>query len=169
MKILRHDELPKEVADAPEDNLLALYKTCLQMENLCLAEYGVGLAAVQVGMPWHLFVVRKFSEGVVRRADTHFRYFVNCSYEPVPGTTSSSSVEGCLSIRSALGVLRQFQVERYGEVVVRGKELVASPELALVPVEFNPGRGLGATVFQHEIDHGFGILISDNGKELAVW
>jgi peptide deformylase len=162
MKILSESEIPKEVIPAPEDSLIKLYRTCLMMENACLLANGVGLSAVQVGIPWKLFIAKPGDE-------PKFRYFVNVEYEPVVGAGKRESVEGCLSILSKAGNLRHFKVERANSVLITGKELVVNPELSLMTVDQELIGGFFSIVVQHEVDHQRGILISQIGEELEVW
>jgi peptide deformylase len=131
------------------------------MEQLCLQQQGVGLSAVQVGIPWKLFVVY-FDNKI-----TPFRYFVNCRYES--NTKKIQSLEGCLSLRNSAGDLRYFEVPRYEKVKIIGQELlIGTNDLEIKDVNFEIA-GLYATVFQHEIDHSDQILISEIGKEIHVF
>lgn len=55
MQIIPVEEIPK-AEDVPLDNLMKIYKVCLDMEKICLD--GIGLACPQVGLSWKLFIVR---------------------------------------------------------------------------------------------------------------
>ncbi len=145
--------------DTPTDNLIELYKTCLLMEQVCLTNHGIGLSAVQVGIPWKLFIVRTDR--------TSFEYFVNCEYEP-EGDEKVKGVEGCLSIRDSDGELRMYQVERWKKVRVKGQRLTVSGKPALVPVDWIEDDELYTIVYQHEIDHHRNVLISDIGREVEL-
>jgi peptide deformylase len=72
LKIVPIEEIPLAV-DVPIDDLNKVHEICLQMEEICTKNKGIGLAAVQVGIPWKLFIV-----------DTQqgFQHYVNCEYEP---------------------------------------------------------------------------------------
>jgi len=141
------------------------------MAELCIKEHGIGLAAVQVGIPWKLFVVRYINEGTSATAwiptNDQFRFFVNCRYVPL-SEEKEKSLEGCLSIRRPNGDFRHFEVDRYKQVKVEGHELLVSPELKVEPVTVEP-KGFHNFVFQHEIDHQDLVLISDIGVEYEVW
>ncbi len=155
-KLVLAGVLPERAEPLP--GLLELYKVCLGLEFLCRREKGAGLSAFQAGLPYPVFVVR-FGDG--------FRYFADCAYRPA-GPERDKSLEACLSVRRADGGLRFFEVERFRSVVVSGRELTADPEIALEDVEFEP-EGNHQSVFQHEIDHSSGLLISSIGKELEIW
>lgn len=149
-------DIPK-AQPCPTDNLQSLLKLCLEMADLCEKEQGIGLAAVQVGVPWRLFIVK---------IGDRYRYFLNCSYQS--NENRMPSIEGCLSIRTPTKGLRYFQLDRYPEVEVSGFELVTEPTLAVVPVKELFSEEVGVC-FQHEIDHCFDVLISDLGYELVIW
>lgn len=145
----------------PEEDLVAIYKCCSQMQLLCEAEKGIGLSAVQVGIPWNLFVVKHASI---------YRYLVNCSYAGIGSKVldGHTSMEGCLSLRTPNGELRRFQVPRFNKIRVTGKFLDYSEKLELKPIDAELD-GLYADVYQHELDHSNGILISEFGKEVILF
>lgn len=162
LSIVPIDKMPKEITDCPTDNLLQVYKVCLQMALLCVKEDGIGLSAVQVGIPWRLFIVR-----YTDKEKPIFRYFLNAEYSAFTDD-KVISLEGCLSIKNVQGGLRHFQVERHKNIKVEGYELKADSVLRLEPVVMEP-VDIYANVFQHEIDHQNLILISDIGIEYEVW
>ena len=53
------DLIPKAI-DTPTDDLMSLFRLVNKMEKLCHDEKGVGLSAVQVGIPWNLFMFLDF-------------------------------------------------------------------------------------------------------------
>lgn len=152
------DDIPRG-EPCPTDDLVSLYNTCLKLEELCAQEHGMGLSAVQVGIPWQLFVICA--------PDKTYRYFLNCEYRSLKDKRSSS-LEGCLSLRDEEGNLRYFEVSRYDEIRLSGKELVTEPELKVVDVRLE-ADDFYSILYQHEIDHQNGILISDIGKEYSLW
>ena len=139
------------------DDIKRICRLSLLMEFFCQRENGIGLSAVQLGIPLNLFIV-KF--------DPTYRFFINCSYEPI-SEEKEKSVEGCLSIKKPNGEFRYFEVDRFSQIKVKGKEFVEL-EMKLVDIEVEPTE-LPKIIFQHEIDHQNGILISDIGKEVYVW
>ncbi len=162
LSIVPVDKIPKEVTDCPTDNLLQVYKTCLQMALLCVKENGIGLSAVQVGIPWRLFIVRYVENGKDR-----FRFFLNSRYTALT-EDKEKSLEGCLSLRNAAGEFRRFQVDRYTNIKVEGQELRPDLNLRVEQVSLEP-KDFYRNVFQHEIDHQNLVLISDIGVEFEVW
>lgn len=161
LTVLPGEALPTETRPCPRDDLPALYRLCQRLEALCITHDGIGLSAAQVGLPYKLFVVRRPQAGETK-------YFLDAEYEPAPQADKVRSVEGCLSIKDADGKFRFFRVERPGRVLVRATELVAGDALELVPYSATL-TGLYATVFQHEIDHQNGVLISGIGTEMHIW
>lgn len=143
--------------DIPEDNLVEIYKTCLLMEKICSEFHGIALSAVQIGIPWNLFVVS---------LQNQFKYFLNCKYEGI--SEKQSSVEGCLSLKDG-NSLQMFKVERYPKVRLIGKELVIEDNLTIREIDMVV-EGLYAVVYQHEIDHKLGPegLISNKGQEVHI-
>lgn len=144
--------------EVPLDDLFKIYPVCQKLEILCKKEKGIGISAVQAGIPWNLFLIK---------SETGFDYFVNCDYNP---TTENKLVvlEGCLSIRKD-GKLRYFNVSRYTSVLVKGKKLsLINKELVLEDFE-KEFSDFKAVVMQHEIDHSKGILISDIGEEIDIY
>lgn len=146
-----------QATDVPTDELLAVFRLITQMEQLCDAQNGIGLSAVQVGIPWKLFVVQR---GI------GYEYYINCEY--VGFGEKGKSIEGCLSLRDKFGNLRRFEVDRFSSVQIKGQQLIISPESpSLILEDVNRTEsGLYSVVFQHEIDHQRNILISEIGKEI---
>lgn len=164
MKIVPVEEIPKteEIEDAPtdKDDLIAVYKVCKEMEKVCLERKGIGLNAVQVGIPWKLFIVN---------SDNGFEYFLNCSYDAA-GDDKVVSLEGCLSLLNDEGDFRRFEVMRHMIVKVVGQKLVTKKNnLTLEDFSAYIHAEENGVVFQHEIDHHLGLLISDIGKEVLIW
>ena len=161
MKIVDVDLIPPvgDITETPKHDLVDLYKKCLEMAQVCVAENGVGLSAVQVGIPWKMFVVKWPND--------KFGFFVDCEYEPL-GEDQVDSDEGCLSLRGEDGKLKMYRVKRYSKVKISGKALVPEDKPVLKDVEIEL-EGFYGIVFQHEIDHHNGILISDTGQEVELW
>lgn len=161
MFIVKENEIPRldKIEEPPIDAPLSILKKCLEMEALCEKEKGIGLAATQVGIPWNVFVI-KHNTG-------KYGYYVNCKYEPITDQ-QFTSLEGCLSLRDKHGDIRRFEVPRHLAVKVSGKKLEVNNGLSIC--EFSQEiKFPESIVFQHEIDHGFGILISEIGKEVFIW
>jgi peptide deformylase len=167
MDIVPVKDIPK-AEPVPLDDPLAVYKICSQMERVCTARGGVGLSAVQVGIPWKLFLI------LVDPKAKHYRYMVNCEYTPVEHSEKIKSIEGCLSLLDEDGQFRRFEVERYSTVKVEGMELRCHPDLrfhehsAVYNLDDEYSQTPLTIVVQHEIDHHRDVLISDIGQEIEL-
>jgi peptide deformylase len=152
-------------------NPIEIYKVCKRMEITCRHAKGVGLAAVQVGIPWKLFVLcgQSPNNPLVKLGTTG--YFVNCDYEGITADGLIVSSEGCLSIRSLDGQLRLFRVERFKTIQIKGLQLIENNDnLKLMNVDKKIRYDEDGVIYQHEADHGLpNRLISDIGKEIFVW
>lgn len=177
MKIVPVEEIPlaEDIKDVPERSkvsmsreisrniLLKTYRQCKEMEKVCEEADGIGLSAVQVGIPAKFFIIKTNGE---------YEHFVNCEYEPV-GDDKIVSVEGCLSLLNEEGNFRRFEMIRSLIVKVTGKKLVRRENVPLTLEDFSAyihAEDQGV-VFQHEIDHQQGPegLISAKGKEVFIW
>lgn len=128
------------------------------MQNLCSQLNGVGLSAIQCGIPIPFFVASDNSKD--------FTYYLDVEYQDIG--KSVSSIEGCLSILDQESNMpRRFVVSRSDKVRCKGKKIVFGEEITLQPFseEF---KGLLGNVMQHEADHSRFILISDIGKEIQI-
>ena len=96
----------------------------------------VGLAAVQIGMPLRVILVR----------DT---YMINPRWSPAFGCDVQGKEEGCMSMPN-----RRFFVPRYTSVQVSYKNV---DDVRMVETLYD----WDARILQHECDHLDGILISD--------
>jgi peptide deformylase len=169
MHLVDLDQMPKleEIQDVPLDDPMKVFKVCQEMEVVCDRENGIGLSAVQVGIPWKLFIVK--SDGscpFIKKGK--YGYFANTNYKATD-TERVVSLEGCLSIRSQDGQLRLFQVERHIKVQITGHRLYAEKDLFFENIEIEVSAAEEGIVFQHEADHHSAVLISDIGKEVFVW
>lgn len=161
LKIVEANEIPakEKIVSPPIDDLLMLYKVFKALENICVENYGIGLSAVQAGIPWKIFVALTGYEALL---------CVDCEYSPI-GTKKIRSIEGCLSLKKPNGDLRLFSLERFSIIEVKGKILVHKKgKLILEDFDKVFSSENHAAVFQHEIDHHNGILISDIGKEVEI-
>jgi peptide deformylase len=164
MEVVAVEDIPelsdiKRVPVKNREDRLHVYKICRQMEEICDKNDGIGLNAVQVGIPWKLFIIKTNGE---------YEHFINCSYEAV-GDDEVSSVEGCLSLKNEAGEFRRFEMTRSLIVKVTGKKLVKDDGLTVEDFSAYIHAEDQGVVFQHEIDHHKGILISDAGKEILIW
>lgn len=156
LKIIPINEIPKSLIPLPDDDEV-LYTVSSRMQRLCDQENGIGLSAVQVGIPWSLFII-KFNE--------EYRTFLNCLYSATKHSKRITFTEGCLSIKHPSGALRYFKVPRYDKVLVKGYELIKNQDkLIRQKIKIEPKDDYNI-VFQHEIDHNFFRLIVDFGEEV---
>jgi peptide deformylase len=106
---------------------------------------GVGLAAVQVGIPYRIFVTRPTPSSPVRA-------FVNPeileSDLPVVDHEREDQLEGCLSIPGVWGYVKRSQ-----SLTLKYEDETGKP----VVERFS---GFMATIVQHETDHCNGILFT---------
>ena len=158
LKIIPLDLIPKG-QECSFDNLPELYKLGLLMQAICDKENGIGISAVQMGIPFNFFVINY--------GQKNYHFFANCTYVPV-SEEKEKYIESCLSIREPNGKFRHFEVERFKNILIKGKELLSSPILQVKDFEFIP-TDYYKIVFQHEIDHNFKITIDQIGKEVFLW
>ncbi len=113
------------------------------------SEFGAALAAIQVGEPIRLTVVRNsFENGEDKTFTTLLNpEIVKSSPEMV------SDIEGCLSVTGIYG-----RVKRHLKIKVKAQDLEGNEiRLSL--------EGFPARVLQHEIDHMHGIIFLDHIKD----
>ena len=180
MKIVPIEEIPKaQLVPSDADSMLInkLWAITEEMCQFCIQDDGIGLHAVQVGIIWDLFIVNLKAMIPSTKEDKFYRYF-NCSYRPdfngidkegIDLSMPVKSIEGCLSLNIPERK-RYFEVPRYRRVIVEGKILRKNLNNKIVAddIAFDL-EGLGAIVYQHEIDHGKSILVSDIGTEIQVY
>lgn len=156
IQLVEPENIPKIVSVQVDP--VELFKLAYSMEAICGQNKGIGLSAVQVGVPWNLFILDRNSK---------FEYYYNCSYEG--NNDYIDSIEGCLSLRNKDNSFKRFSLKRHSEVAIKGNILVESEngKIILEPFE-KKENGLYSIVFQHEIDHASGILISQIGREIQV-
>ncbi len=129
---------PSAKVEQFDDDLSALVE---RMFEVMYASSGVGLAAPQVGVPIRLFVYNPTGRGDDEG--------VCVNPQLVAGDGAAVEEESCLSLPGV-----RSKVRRYARVTVRarnrrGERMELSAE------------GLGARIFQHEIDHLDGVLLVD--------
>ena len=127
LKIVPLEEIPLVQHKAIDQTKISIAKLCILMENFCLQNNGIGLSAVQVGIPFNIFVASTGSK------KEKFFYFVDCEYQ---GTGEKNfSLEGCLSILDKNKKTRIFKVERFKSIDVNGYLLNLKPELNFYKLE----------------------------------
>jgi peptide deformylase len=140
---LRQKSAPVERVD---DSLRALMDDML--ETMYKAP-GIGLAAIQVGVPLRVIVMDLAGEGEQKQP----RYFVNPEIlDPSPDV--SVYEEGCLSVPEFYE-----EVERPARCRIKFLDYQGQPQVL-------DAEGLLATCIQHEMDHLEGVLFIDHLSRL---
>lgn len=112
-------------------------------------EFGAALAAIQLGEPYRVVVIRNDFED---KAEKSFGVFINPEIVKTEGSPVEA-MEGCLSVPDIYG-----SVPRYPKVKVRAQNLMGQPVRITA-------TGFLARVLQHEIDHTEGKLFTDRIKD----
>lgn len=140
----RINVITDEVKQLAED----MMNVTLDWEDHRKNEFGVALAAVQIGQLQRIVVIRNNFRD---KQDRGFKVFINPEIVKYDGEIEEKP-EGCLSIKDMYGL-----VPRYSKVKVKALNL----EGKKVRVTAN---GFLARVFQHEIDHTHGKMFIDRVK-----
>lgn len=151
--ILRQKSKNLKKTEIGKNDFLELIKDMAYLMN----KYnGIGLSAVQVGIPKNFFIIKKDLESEeidIKNYLNEIEIYIN------PRILEYSSEiwegwEGCLSIPNI-----ECLVQRSQKIKVKYCELDGK----VVEKEID---GFRAVVFQHEYDHTKGILILDRAKEI---
>lgn len=133
----------------------AIRQMVAQMQQLTLAwdhdsELGVALAAIQVGVPQRLAIIRN---NMGEKPSKGFTTFINPQIVRHSDQTVVD-IEGCLSVPNVYG-----RVRRHTKIKIKAKDLDGN----FIQVT---AEGFVARVFEHEIDHMNGIMFLDHVKKL---
>lgn len=138
-----------EFQDVDLEELMGI---CQSLIDAVKKEKALGIAAIQIGIPYKIAVVR-LSVGSGRDMLVPV---INPSYYKMGERTKS--VEWCLTLPN-----ESFVVKRYKNI--KARFLTFNKEGTNL-IEANMKlKGLDAFVFQHETDHCNGILCSEKGKK----
>ncbi len=118
-----------------------------RMEYTMEENEGVGLAAPQVGISEQMIIVQD--------GESNYAFF-NPRIVRATGKKATDE-EGCLSLPGVF-----LKIRRKEEVEIEAQTL----EGETVRIQ---AKGLGARIFQHEIDHLNGMLIINRANPLARW
>ena len=154
MNVVPVDKIP---IGKPVDlkKIKVIESTLKKMKQVCKKLDGVGLSAVQIGIPLNLFIVVK---GDFPLLNSEWNCFVNATYKPI-NNLRMDSVEGCLSLPN-----QTFNVKRWGVIELNGL-IYRNGRFLKVDNYLIDNFDYGC-IFQHEIDHQNGILINQIGKEI---
>jgi peptide deformylase len=130
-----------------------LKKLVDDMFETMYAAPGIGLAAIQVGVPKRLLVIDLQDEGADGETVRNPRIFVNPEILD-PSEDHSIYNEGCLSVPD-----QYAEVERPATIRARWQDLDGK-------VHEEAMEGMMATCLQHEMDHLEGILFIDHLSRL---
>jgi peptide deformylase len=148
----------KDIASPKIKKLIARMKKALAAE-----EFGVAIAAPQVGEPLRMFVVagsvfekreaQKPLDGGTKETSEPDRIYINPKITRLSKKTREMS-EGCLSVRG-----------KYGTVMRHEKASLSALDEQGNTVSIN-ATGLLGHIFQHECDHLDGVLYIDKAVRL---
>lgn len=113
------------------------------------SEFGAALAAIQIGEPLKLTVVRNDFDDP---KDKQFTALVNPEIVK-KSPEEVSDIEGCLSVPGIYG-----RVKRSVKIKLKAQDVSGNPIRLTV-------EGFAARVIQHEIDHMQGIIFLDHVKD----
>lgn len=148
--IVKNKDKLRQPSDALYDEeMIKRYSKVLRMRMLILGNKAVGLAGVQIGIPYRIFAVKLETIGnriavYVNPTIEAIKFPFSKATEDNKGLWKIDSLEGCLSLKG------EHKVKRYRSIVLRSSN--------------NATRGLQGTDairVQHEVDHLDGILITD--------
>lgn len=169
-KLVEVKDIPSVITETPIEDKVQLFKVFGEMEKICDDNNGIGLSAVQIGIPWKAFIIKGDGTGSIPKGK--YWHFVDCEYSPV-GFGLVKSLEGCLSLKDEKGDLLRYEITRFAIISVRGKRLVNQREagLTFMPFDSTISAYEQGIVYQHEIDHHRGILISDKpgNRRVEIW
>jgi len=162
LEVVSFSSIPikEDVLFAKDQKFAEIAKISLLMQNICLKENGVGLSAVQLGIPYKIFIAKNYD------ISNEFYTFVDCQYEGVGNKITS--IEGCLSLKNKSNQIKRYKLERFPSVILKGLYFSFENNMNLVTFE-KKYDGFFSSILQHEIDHQNGILISDIGKEMDLY
>ena len=128
----------------------AMEQCTLDWEDSRDHEVGVALAAVQIGQPLKIVVIRNDFDN---KEDRTFNIFINPEITKFEGDIIED-FEGCLSVQDIYGKVPRYTKVRVKAKDINGREFRATAE------------GFLARIFQHEIDHTAGRLFIDHIREM---
>jgi peptide deformylase len=132
--------------DAEIEELAAsMIKAAIDWENGREHEFSAALAAVQVGQPYRVVVVRDDFED---KANNSFSVYINPEIVKSEGDPSEE-LEGCLSVADIYGAVMRYPKVKIKALNLEGKQVRLT------------AHGFLARVFQHEVDHTNGMVFVD--------
>jgi peptide deformylase len=143
---------PNNILSTPSEAVLdptsaEIKRIVIDMKDTVIASTGVGLAAPQIGVPLRIIVINYENEPYA---------IINPKITWQSGVTSTLE-EGCLSVPEYF-----IKITRPKKIIVAGINEEGTP----VEIKAND---MQAKIFQHEIDHINGILITDYLKSKILF
>lgn len=134
------------VADDILETIEQMKKATLDWEASREHEVGVALAAIQIGQPYKIVIIRNNFDD---KNDQSFSVFINPQIVKLEGEVEED-FEGCLSVKDIYGKIPRHTKVRLRAQDEQGREIRVKAE------------GFLARVFQHEIDHINGKVFVDH-------
>lgn len=171
LTIVNYKDIPlgKDCQIDSQVELDKLAKLGCDLIRCAIENNGVGLSAVQCGIPLNAFVMKSQSPYAIEEqlfgmgtSYTTYSMFVNCSYKPAENSPEVQSIEGCLSLGKA-----KYRVKRYMNIKLEGYLIgpdIDSGQILAIPINMVIDNPYDSAIMAHEIDHQNGILISDIGE-----
>lgn len=146
LKLVKYPDKRLKMKSKPLEKVTENTRTLVQnMGKLMLANGGVGISAIQVGIPVRLLIV----------ADDRFGLLPMANPEIIARSEDNvRSVEGCISFKFGMGAV----VLRSNYIKVRWLNMDNQ-------IEERDFDGMASSVIQHEMDHFEGITILDRNRQ----
>jgi peptide deformylase len=157
-KVLRKDAEPVKESEITESKIQQIL---VEMKNSLATQHdGVALAAPQIGVSLQIFVVNpivfdqyEIDDLKLTGTDRFETVFINPKIIKISKDQKKMD-EGCLSVRPWYGKVKRASRATVQAMNEKGEVFTME------------GTGLLAQIFQHEIDHLYGILFTDKAKDL---
>lgn len=151
--VLRGDEILTKVCKPVKEITPRIVETMNDMVETMEENYGVGLAAPQIGVMKRYFVARPYPDAEDEEMDQIY-YMINPEITEREG--SQESCEGCLSYPGYVGY-----VNRPTRIKMKAQDLDGKWH----EYEF---EDFAAIVMSHEYDHLDGILYTDKARDIMT-
>jgi peptide deformylase len=144
-KLRQHSQRVGLITDDIKTIIAEMEAAVTEWEKSRPHEVGVALAAIQLGIPLRIIVIRNNYEN---KEDKTFSVFINPTITKYEGNIEED-YEGCLSVQDIYGKVPRYNKIRIKSQDVNGKEFRMTVD------------GFLARVLQHEIDHTHGLMFVD--------
>jgi peptide deformylase len=149
--------LHKDLRTAPADPVDIRKRYYQELKRLCQTHNGYAIAANQVGLELNFFFAMESAKLPNKdgRVQPVCHICAHPTWKPAPGSEQTPKTEGCLSLPG-----RKFIVPRHTVILATWQNATGH---WMRDVKL---KGLAAHVFQHEVDHLAGRIVSDVGEEV---